>query len=55
MALSEWHSNVRCRYKKEPIDKKEPSTMDIITLGIDIAKSVFHLHHIDADSAAVVQ
>lgn len=29
--------------------------MDIITLGIDIAKSVFHLHHIDADSAAVVQ
>ena len=29
--------------------------MDITTLGIDIAKSVFQLHGIDADGAVVVQ
>ena len=29
--------------------------MDITTLGIDIAKSIFQLHGIDADGAVVVQ
>ena len=29
--------------------------MDITTLGIDIAKSVFQLHGVDADGAVVVQ
>ena len=29
--------------------------MDITSLGIDIAKSVFQLHGIDADGAVVVQ
>ena len=29
--------------------------MDMTTLGIDIAKSVFQLHGIDADGAVVVQ
>lgn len=29
--------------------------MDITTLGIDIAKSVFQLHGIDADGVVVVQ
>ena len=29
--------------------------MDITTLGIDIAKSVFQFHGVDADGAVVVQ
>ena len=29
--------------------------MDITTLGIDIAKSIFQLHGIDAEGAVVVQ
>jgi hypothetical protein len=28
--------------------EKEPSTIDITTLGIDLAKSVFQLHGVDA-------
>ena len=35
--------------------EKEPSTMDITTLGIDLAKSVFQLHGVDAQGAIVLQ
>jgi transposase len=55
MAPPRRHRNVPCWNNQEPTEKKEPSTMDITTLGIDIAKSVFQLHGIDADGAVVVQ
>jgi transposase len=35
--------------------EKEPSTMNITTLGIDLAKSVFQLHGIDANGVVVLQ
>ena len=35
--------------------EKEPSTMDITTLGIDLAKSVFQLHGVDAQGVIVLQ
>ena len=35
--------------------EKEPSTMDITTLGIDLAKSVFQLHGIDTNGVVVLQ
>ena len=34
---------------------REPSTMQITTLGIDLAKSVFQLHGVDADGNAVLR
>jgi transposase len=34
---------------------KEPSTMQITTLGIDLAKSVFQLHGVDAGGSAVLK
>jgi hypothetical protein len=35
--------------------EKEPSTMDITTLGIDLAKSVFQLHGVNAQGVIVLQ
>ena len=35
--------------------EKEPSTTDITTLGIDLAKSVFQLHGVDAQGVIVLQ
>ena len=35
--------------------EKDPSTIDITTLRIDIAKSVFQLHGVDAQGAIVLQ
>jgi len=32
---------------------KEPSDMNITTIGIDLAKSVFQLHGVDADGEIV--
>jgi len=34
---------------------KEPSDMNVTTIGIDLAKSVFQLHGADADGAVVLQ
>jgi len=35
--------------------EEEPSTMTIITIGIDIAKSVFQLHGVDAAGKVVIR
>ena len=35
--------------------EKEPSAMHVTTLGIDLAKSVFQLHGVDAKGAVVLQ
>jgi hypothetical protein len=34
---------------------KEPSTMEITTVGLDIAKRVFQLHGVDAAGKAVLR
>ena len=35
--------------------QREPPTMDIATLGVDLAKSVFQLHGIDTNGVVVLQ
>lgn len=35
--------------------KKEPSTMDITTFGIDLAKSIFPLHGVETNGDVVLQ
>ena len=47
----------RARARARPVSfcVEGPSTMDMTILGIDIAKSVFQLHGIDADGAVVAQ
>ena len=39
----------------EPSNKKEPPTMTLTTLGIDLAKSVFQLHGIDEEGSIVLR
>src|ERR1700756_2620202 len=36
-------------------EQKEPSTMEITTVGLDIAKRVFQLHGVDAAGKAVLR
>jgi transposase len=35
------------------VTKQEPSTMQITTIGLDLAKHIFQVHGVDADGAAV--
>jgi transposase len=37
-----------------PTDSEEPDMQPIKTIGLDIAKSVFQVHGIDADGGVVV-
>ena len=38
-----------------PTDSEEPDMQPIKTIGLDIAKSVFQVHGIDADGGVVVR
>jgi hypothetical protein len=39
----------------EHSQQREPSMVNVTTIGIDLAKSVFQLHGVDAEGSAVLR
>src|ERR1700733_2635072 len=45
----------RCEGRQAFTSKREPSTMQITTIGLDLAKSIFQVHGVDAIGQVVVR
>ena len=45
----------RCEGRQAFTSKREPSTMQITTIGLDLAKSIFQVHGVDATGQVVVR
>jgi hypothetical protein len=39
----------------KPHDSQEPAMQAVTTIGLDIAKSVFQVHDVDAEGKAVIR